>query len=102
VRTIQSLKDELAKIKTRRVQPKRSEHGRKAAVFDESTLMWSLSAERARREFVRSIALATALFDWVVVYCATLKNDVERLETEVRKTARDRLTVRVGRLASDP
>lgn len=68
------------------------------AVFDESILPWATSPAMVTREFLRNIAVATAMFDFVVVLCSTLQPDVERIVAAMREESRRRVRVQKGAL----
>jgi hypothetical protein len=68
----------------------------RVAVFDESSIVWHVSAHRPGREFVRNIAVALSLFDFVVVLCTELQPEVERLTAEMREHSRTRVMTRRG------
>lgn len=69
---------------------------RSVAVFDESTLVWATSPAMVTREFLRNIAVAMPMFDYVLVYCTTLHPDVERIVAAMRDQSRRRVLVRSG------
>lgn len=69
---------------------------RRAAVFDESVLVWSSGPALVTREFLRNIAVAVATFDWVVVRCATLAPDVNGLTADMLARCRERIILLSG------
>jgi hypothetical protein len=69
---------------------------RRAAVFDESVLVWSAGAAVITREFLRNIAVATAIFDKIFVLCTTLSTEVEAIAAEMPRDRRDRIVVLRG------
>jgi hypothetical protein len=71
------------------------------AIFDESTVRWKVSPDRAKREFKRNIAVATTLFDIVAVCCATLQSDVDDMRARMCGDCRKRVLVLTGALASE-
>lgn len=74
---------------------------RRVAIFDESTVRWKVSPDRAKREFKRNIAVATTLFDIVAVCCATLQSDVDDMRAKMLDHCRKRVLVLKGTLASE-
>jgi hypothetical protein len=74
---------------------------RRVAIFDESTVRWKVSPDRAKREFKRNIAMATTLFDIVAVCCATLQSDVDDMRARMYGDCRKRVPVLTGALASE-
>lgn len=74
--------------------------GRKAVIFDEGAVAWSVSPDRATREFLRNIAVAETLYDFVIVFCSNMENDVVRLRSVMRAECRRRISVRIGVLES--
>jgi hypothetical protein len=74
---------------------------RRVAIFDESTVRWKVSPDRAKREFKRNIAVATTLFDIVAVCCATLQSDVDDMRARMLDHCRKRVLVLTGALSSD-
>jgi hypothetical protein len=74
---------------------------RRVVVFDESTVRWKVSPDRARREFKRNIAVAAAMFDIVAVCCATLRSDVDDVRGGMYPDCRQRVLVLTGALAPD-
>ncbi|HEY5378177.1 MAG TPA: hypothetical protein VIJ78_01405 [Pseudolabrys sp.] len=75
--------------------------GRRVAIFDESTVRWKVSPDRARREFKRNIAVATTLFDIVAVCYTTLQSDVDDMRARMLDHCRKRVLVLTGVLASE-
>jgi hypothetical protein len=75
--------------------------GRRCVVFDESTVRWNVSPDRAKREFKRNIAVATTLFDIVAVCCVTLQSDVDDMRGRMYDDCRKRLLVLSGALSSE-
>lgn len=74
---------------------------RRVAIFDESTVRWKVSPDRAKREFKRNIAVATTMFDIVAVCCATLQSDVDDMRARMYGDCRKRVLVLTGALASE-
>ena len=52
---------------------------RRAAIFDEAAVKWKVSPDRAKREFLRNVSIATSMFALVLVFCSGLEDDVRRL-----------------------
>jgi len=75
--------------------------GRRIVVFDESTVRWNVSPDRAKREFKRNIAVATTMFDIVAVCCVTLQSDVDDMRARMYDECRKRLLVLSGVLSSE-
>lgn len=75
--------------------------GRRVAIFDESTVLWKVSPDRAKREFKRNIAVATTMFDIVAVCCATLQSDVDDMRARMYGDCRKRVLVLTGALSSE-
>jgi hypothetical protein len=71
---------------------------RRAAVFDEKGLAWAGGAARVTREFLQNIAMATAMFDYVVVACNMLTGEVQSLVADMPKGCCDRVAVLNGML----
>jgi hypothetical protein len=74
---------------------------RRAAIFDVGVLSWAASPAIVTREFLRNIAVATTMFDCVVVLGGTLSREVEEIVGEMRKDCRDRVLVLSGVLDLD-
>lgn len=70
--------------------------GRCAAIFDEKGLAWAGGAARVTREFLQNIAMATAMFDYVVVVCNTLTAEVQSLIADMPQGCRDRVALLSG------
>jgi hypothetical protein len=60
-------------------------------VFDEAALKWGTSAQRAKREFLRSVVLAAAMFDYVIVFVAALGEELSRCLDALRPQSRERI-----------
>jgi hypothetical protein len=71
--------------------------GRWVAVFDESALSWAAMPMRVHQEFLRNIAVAVTMFDYVIVYCDALQSDVARVVNATREPCRARILVRPSR-----
>jgi hypothetical protein len=74
---------------------------RQFIIFDESTVRWKVSPDRARREFKRNVAVATTMFDIVAVCCATLQSDVDDMRARMHDDGRKHLLVLTGALSSE-
>jgi hypothetical protein len=72
--------------------------GRYAVIFDEATLAWAASPATVTREFIRNIAIAVAMFDFVLVLCNVLQADVTRAIEAMRDECRGRIRVLPGTL----
>lgn len=72
--------------------------GRYVAIFDEAVLAWAVSPAMVTREFMRNVAAAVSMFDFVVVYCNALQPDVDRIVSAMRPDCRARVLARQGRL----
>jgi hypothetical protein len=64
---------------------------REVVVFDEAALKWGTSAQRAKREFPRSVVLAAAMFDYVIVFVAALGEELSRCLAILRPQSRERI-----------
>lgn len=64
------------------------------AVFDEGALWWSRSPARAVRDFLQNIIKAATMFDVVMVYCQTLKDEVAVLIAAMHQECRRRIHLR--------
>lgn len=72
--------------------------GHAVVAFDEALLVWAASPAMVTWEFTRNVALAVAMFDFVLVYCNILQPDVERIVAAMREDCRARILVRQGSL----
>ena len=70
--------------------------GRRAAIFDEKGLAWAGGAARVTREFLQNIAMATAMFDYVVVVCNMLDGEVQAVIADMPRECRDRVALLRG------
>lgn len=70
--------------------------GRKAAIFDEAAVKWKVSPDRAKREFLRNVGIATSMFALVLVFCSGLEDDVHRLGSALSEDCDRKLFVRKG------
>lgn len=73
--------------------------GHAVVVFDEAELVWAVSPAQVPQAFIRNIAVAATLFDFVVVYCKALQTDVEHVVAAMRQDCRSRILVRQGTFA---
>jgi hypothetical protein len=64
---------------------------RQVVIFDEAALKWGTSAQRAKREFLRSLVLAAAMFDYVIVFVAALGEELARCLDGLRPQSRERV-----------
>lgn len=69
---------------------------RQVVVFDEAALKWTTSAQRAKREFLRSIVLAVAMFDYVIVFVAALGEELSRCLDALHPQSRGRIWTEQG------
>jgi hypothetical protein len=69
---------------------------RAMAVFDEASLSWATSALRARREFLRSIVMAAAMFDFVCVFTMALNEELLRCVGALRPESSKRIWIEQG------
>ncbi len=70
--------------------------GRRAAIFDEAAVKWKVSPDRAKREFLRNVSIATSMFALVLVFCSGLDDDVLRLGSALSEDCGQKLFVRRG------
>jgi hypothetical protein len=74
----------------------------RVAVFDESAIGWTVSADRAKRALNSNVAVAATLLDFAVVFCSTLRHDLERFRSLMRAEIRDRIALFDGALDLPP
>ena len=70
--------------------------GKRVAIFDESGIAWEASPDKAKKEFIRNIAVALTVLDYVLVYCTSMRSDLDELRSSVRENDRNRIEVRIG------
>lgn len=70
--------------------------GAHAVVFDDSAVRWHASPAVAMREFLRNIAIAATIFDYVVVLCGIFRQEVEREVMAMRDDCRRRIRILSG------
>lgn len=70
--------------------------GKQVVVFDESAIAWAVSPDRAKREFIRNVAVAATVVDFVLVCCTTHCRDLEKFKSLLRADIRDRIAIHYG------
>jgi hypothetical protein len=64
------------------------------AVFDEAALAWAVSPATVAGEFLANIAIASATFDFVLVYCTSLQRQAHSVVASLVEDCRRRVRVR--------
>jgi hypothetical protein len=65
----------------------------RVCVFSDTELKWGMSAQRGKREFLRNVAIASAVYDHVLIFASALYLDMERTVKALLEDCRSRVTI---------
>jgi hypothetical protein len=67
---------------------------------NEEALAWAVSPSIVAVEFFANIAIASAMFEFVLVYCTSLQREVESMIGALREDCRRRIRLRPAAAAA--